>query len=332
MAYDAIKSNIITEYLKKYPKTPLLTLAKAIYKKNSSVFKNVDSVRTCLRYRCGSQGTDNKKYKKFNAPGKLNPFRLIPEGLTDFVDWTPYNVKCTKALLLSDVHIPYHNKEALEVALEHGQNEGIDCIIFMGDFCDHYSLSRWQNDPRRRKFKDEIQATIDILKTIRAALPNIDIIWQYGNHEERYDIFMEVKAPELLDIPEFNFSHIYHLNEYKINVVSDKRIIKIGSLNVIHGHEFGRSMTNPVNPARGLFLRGKENAVCGHYHQSSNHSENTMNDNFIGCWSLGCLCDMHPKYLPLNKWNLGFGMVEYFGGKEFQMHNKKILNNKVYSV
>lgn len=331
-----LKKDLAVEYLQTHPvKIPSLTLAKVLYSQNPEVFLSVENARDAVRYVRKARGdARGKSYVKenFESPGKLNPFRSIPEGLTDFADWEPYRIDCKKALLIGDIHIPYHDKSALEIALEFGYKESVDCIILMGDFADHFSISRWEKDPRKKNFGDEVSTTKAILGLIRKAFPGTRIIWKIGNHEERYDIYMEVKAPEMLGVPHYEFKKLYHLADYDIELVTDKKIMKIAKLNVIHGHEFGRSFTSPVNPARGLYLRGKENAVCGHYHQSSNHSENSMNDSFTGCWSLGCLSDLHPRYLPINKWNHGFGMVEKLGDKEFHMHNKKIIDHKVYSV
>ena len=42
---------------------------------------------------------------------------------------------------------------------------------------------------------------------------------------------------------------------YDINIIKDKRIVKINSLNVIHGHEYKGGISAPVNIARGLYLK-----------------------------------------------------------------------------
>lgn len=50
-----------------------------------------------------------------------------------------------------------------------------------------------------------------------------------------------------------------------------------------------------------------------------------------GTWSTGCLCDLHPDYAPLNKWNHGFAFVEVFNGGKFEVQNLFISDGKVYS-
>jgi hypothetical protein len=87
-------------------------------------------------------------------------------------------------------------------------------------------------------------------------------------------------------------------------------------------------MTNPVNPARGLYMRAKKTAFCDHYHQSSEHTESSINNDIVTCWSGGCLCGLHPDYLPLNKWNHGFAEI-YNDDDYFTINNRKIINYKL---
>jgi hypothetical protein len=87
-------------------------------------------------------------------------------------------------------------------------------------------------------------------------------------------------------------------------------------------------MTNPVNPARGLYMRAHKTSLCNHYHQSSEHTEGSINNDIVTCWSGGCLCDLHPEYLPLNKWNLGFTEI-YNDDGYFTVNNRKIINYKL---
>ena len=50
------KSNICRSYRDKYPELPSLKLARIIYQENKLLFKNVESVRSALRYIEGKRG------------------------------------------------------------------------------------------------------------------------------------------------------------------------------------------------------------------------------------------------------------------------------------
>jgi len=98
---------------------------------------------------------------------------------------------------------------------------------------------------------------------------------------------------------------------------------------VIHGHEYKNAITSPANPARTFFLRTKDNTAGGHYHQTSEHPEPSIKGKLITCWSIGCLCDLHPKYMPLNKWNNGFAKYERYDENFWHIDNKKIIEGRV---
>jgi len=115
-----------------------------------------------------------------------------------------------------------------------------------------------------------------------------------------------------------------------IEIIADKRYMKMNDLCVIHGHEYVGGISAPVNPARGLFLKGKVSCIQGHNHQTSEHTEPTMTGKMVTTWSLGCMSELHPAYMPLNKWNHGFAVVDLDdNGLDFEVRNKRVLKGKV---
>jgi hypothetical protein len=99
------------------------------------------------------------------------------------------------------------------------------------------------------------------------------------------------------------------LEHFEIEWIPGRTKATIGKLSLFHGHEFGRSLISPVNVARGLYMRAKASAMCGHSHRTSEHTERTVNDKIITCWSVGCLSELSPDYSPYNTWNNGFAIV-----------------------
>ena len=331
------RADIAREYVRKFPDAPTLTLAKKCYKANAALWPSVEACRDTFRYVRGNHGKRHlaalksaDKRDTVRPNGTVgDPFSAIPAGMTDIADFKPYVVdKPGQYLILSDTHIPYHDRGALILALESVSDPA--GVILNGDIMDHFALSQWDKDPRRKDFARELRTTREILGIIRNAFPTASIVYKMGNHEERYERYMELKAPELLDVAAFDLANVLELDDLGIDLVRDKRPIRLGKLNVIHGHEYRFSISNPVNPARGLFLRSKALALCAHFHQSSHHSENTLDDKQLVCYSTGALCDLHPKYMVLNKWNLGFAIVELAPDKAFTVHNKRIINGHIY--
>src|SRR6266496_167409 len=330
------KKQIADDLLSRFPKAPTKTLARMAYKAHPSVWLNLDNARSYFRHRRGAHGQKNRAEtadkSHFRTPQKPgDPFGRMPPQLREFEDWGPVKfLGPLRALIISDLHIPYYDREATICALKYGQELGADTILLNGDVADFFALSFWENDPRKRDFPQEIRDTKDFLRSVRDLFPKARIIYKLGNHEERMIRYMRVKAPELLGLPEFEIESVLGLADNDIQVVKDNRPIKFGGLNVIHGHEYRFAITNPVNPARGLFLRGKTNAICGHFHQSSQHSERSLDQKVLSTWSVGCLSDLHPEYRPINNWNHGFMVVQIDKSGAFEVGNLRIVNGKAY--
>jgi predicted phosphodiesterase len=330
-------AEVVLEILEQFPTATTMTLARKAYRDNPALWKNCEACRDMFRHYRGAHGAKKlaslsvKSHVRVIEPPK-SPFVGIPEGIVELKDWKPFEIPgpC-KALLLADPHVPYHDRDAMLLACTHGQAEGVDVVVLLGDFMDCFALSRWENDPRERDFRRELDTGREVLSVLREGFPNARIIYKLGNHDERLERYLSCKAPELLDVADFEMAALLRCAELNIEVVTDLMPLLIGKLYALHGHEYKFNISNPVNPARGLFLRGKVLAICGHFHQTSQHSEKSMDDSVVSCWSIGCLCNMRPRYMPLNKWNHGYAIVSVDDSGAFQVDNKRIIDGGVWS-
>ena len=205
----------------------------------------------------------------------------------------------------------------------------VSCILINGDLIDFATISRHEKDWRHRTIDEEFDAVKQFLKGLRKAFPKARIIFKEGNHDERWEKYLYVKAPEIFDCKDFQLEVILRCGELGIEVVKEKRKINIGRLTVLHGHEMPGG--GGVNPARSTFLKTLENTLIGHVHKTSQHTESTLNDHIISSQSTGCLCHLKPLWLPINKWNQGFAYVELdIKTGEYQLENIKIIKGKIY--
>jgi len=325
------KTDIARDYRQKHGMAmPTLTLARIMYAENKEVFTNLEDARHSLRYIEGKTGKKKIKYlsKKteflMSEARPKNPWKL-PES--EESNYEPYIIKAKKLAVLSDIHVPYHSISALGCALDKIAEEKPDAILLNGDTVDFYGLSRFMKDARKRSVAHELQALNEFLDVLQQF--DAKIIYKLGNHDERYEHFLMHKAPELLGIPEFKFENLLKAGERGMAVVGEKRIIKANNLNIIHGHEYP-SVFSPVNIARGLYMKGKVSAMQGHNHQVSEHTETDMNGEIVTTWSLGCLCELNPAYMPLNRWSQGFAMVDLSdNSKDFEVRNYRIFKGKI---
>lgn len=325
-----MNSKIAREYRLKYgPKMPTLTLAKIIYKECPESFSNVEHARKTLRYIEGKSGAKNRELLKdkslmIEGDRPRNPWKLPDSEETIY---EPYIIKGKKVAVLSDIHVPYHSISALTCSFDKIQEEKPDVILLNGDTIDFYQLSRFMKDNRKRSVAHELKAVNDLLDILGKF--GAKIIYKLGNHDERWEHYMMQKAPELLGIQAFELSELLNARERGMDIVGEKRIIKANKLNIIHGHEYP-SVFSPVNIARGLYMKGKVSAMQGHNHQVSEHTETDMNGEITTTWSLGCLCELNPAYMPLNRWSQGMAMVDLSdNGKDFEVRNYRIFKGKI---
>lgn len=326
------RSELAADFCKRFPTRGNLTLARAMCKQYPDLWSSLEAARSAVRR---VRGVIGKRSRNSNRDPEIvkrgyagQPMPELPKSKAE--DWTPLKISPSRTLVLSDVHIPYHDSTAVRLALEWGKDRQPDTIILNGDICDFFAVSRWMKDPRKVRLKEELDATIQFFDYLRALFPKARILWKMGNHEERWEHYLFQKAPELLDVDAFDYAEIFQLPRLRIELVTDQRIIMCGKLPVLHGHEYPKGITNPVNMARGMFLRGLECAIAGHGHRSSEHSETTMLGKLITTWSTGCMCDLTPEYARINKWSQGFAFVENDRDGAFDVENLRIYEAKVW--
>lgn len=324
-------TEIIKEYLKRFPESPKLTLAKKIYKENSKVFLNIENIRRLINYQKGSAGAVNRKRladKQFAKPltYNYNPFDLPESKTVSRETWKlPKSIK--KVLLLSDIHFPYQDNEALTTALNYGLKQNVDAIFLNGDILDFYQLSFHEKDPRLTSIADELESCRKFFGVLRKKFPKAMIYYIPGNHEARLERYLRVKAPELLDVSEFRLDVLLRVAEYKIEYLPHGTKCYFGKLLVEHGDKMKGA--GGVNPARSLFLKFKRHAICGHFHRTTESTEKVYDGEVVVTYSTGCLCELEPRYLEVNNHNHGFALIE-MDGDNFTVNNKKIFNKKVY--
>ena len=325
-----VTTTIAKEYLLKFPNTATLTLAKTIYAKNKSVYNSVEHVRTTLRAIRGTKGEKARKEEHVDFRKQLNTIRKdTPKGESDKIE--PYHLPKAnrKVLMLSDIHFPMQDDDALFAALEFGLEKEVDTIWLNGDIMDMYALSRFEKDPRKRNFKYEIDVTRNFLKNLRRLFPKALIIYKLGNHENRWEAFLRNKAVELLDMEEFKLSIILHFEEHNIKMIEDKQMAYCGELKVLHYHELPLK-SGGVNPARAVYLKTGESVIGGHYHRKSEHVERTLGGKLVKVYSTGCLCQLHADYMPFNNWSHGFAYIQVDKNGSYVVENKTIIDGKIY--
>jgi hypothetical protein len=232
--------------------------------------------------------------------------------------------------IISDVQVPYHDEQAIEITVNYLQSVNIDCLLINGDFVDFYNLSSFCRDPRRRDFKAEREDAIQLLTWLKSKFPKIPIYYNLAaNHEYRMERYMMIKAPELFSTNLFHIEDLLMLHDIGIIPLRGYDHIKIGKLSVIHGDTIFKSWGS-VNPAKTVFDKLKQTALVSHCHKKAEYTWTNLAGEVHSTWTTGCLMNLNVEYNPhSNNYVHGFAVVEVFKDGMFAVENKMIVNGKV---
>lgn len=276
-------------------------------------------------------GLLKSKYHLYAAKGKINKtvplFHKLPKSHAQTKE--PMHLEGKKMLCLFDVHVPYHDPAAFNCAIEKGLKEKCDTILLGGDFMDAHEISSYTKDKFKPNFLQEVQAVKQLLSFLRFKFPKAIIYAKMGNHEDRYRQYIRRNAAALEGLASFELAHILDFEKFGVIEVGSSTMMLFNELAIIHGHEFGKSVFNPVNVARGLYNRAKTSAMCGHSHVTSEHTETDIKGKITTCWSVGCLSELRPDYQPFSKYNHGFAIVSRRTHTGFHVQNYRVNNGKI---
>jgi predicted phosphodiesterase len=314
---DFIRSYIIENDLYTLPTR---TLTKKILSENPKMFGeyndlNFENLRSIIRRIRYSHTNNTRKNEGHYEGDKLFAERFHGYFEPDMNDYSPFIIpkEVTRLGILNDIHIPFYNKENLNAAIDYLKSKEVNGIFLNGDIIDCYKSSNFLRDPRQRDMIDEFNMLREFIDSLNSTF-NCPIYYKLGNHEERIENSVIRSLPELVHFVSFenclSDAGKFDLSEYKLTIIKDKRIVKFTDyLSLIHGHEYGGFFNNPVGVARWLYTKAKANAACAHSHKKDSFAARNIKGEVIETHSIGCLCDMYPKYRPLNDWQSGFAYV-----------------------
>lgn len=324
-------NEVVRNYLREVPDIASRAAARVLYIKYPKRWPNWDSCYQSVRSIRGAHG----RYRPAGeATEPASPFKLrCPEATV--VPYDPFYLgNEIKVLRFSDIHVPFHCRETIELGVKWGREFCPDIVLLDGDIMDFSRLSKFI---RRIEFRDpveEMATAFKFFQYLRAAFRKAEIIIKWGNHDERFDDYMWAKAPELASLPSMALDQQQWipgktLKDLGLEVVKDQRVIMAGKLPNLHGHEIGMRNVS-VNPARTAFLKCNAPVIVGHLHKDSWHSETDMHGKLITTWSTGCMCQRWPKFARINKWVAGFAAEEIDREGGFNVMIKRIYQGKVW--
>lgn len=235
-----------------------------------------------------------------------------------------------KALVINDLHIPYHDKAAVEAVLLYGEKEKVNLIILLGDIIDFYQISSFVKNPKKQPIDFEITETKKFLSDLRKRFPEARIIYKVGNHEYRLDRYIIKNAASIYNLIGDLLPTALGLKENNIEYYVD--YFKIGFLYFLHGHEFMCSGDSEyVCNIAWKYIH--DHFMIAHFHRTQDKifphisQDKKFSGNAVGWLGSPEACE---DYAKLNKWNQGFAIIDFNTAGEFKVNNKKVLKGEVY--
>lgn len=212
-----------------------------------------------------------------------------------------------KIAFLSDIHFPYHDQPAVDVALAALRDWRPELVVLGGDIFDFYQISEYSQDPSRRL---TIQDELDSARGFWESINNLDadVIYLEGNHESRLTRTIH-KNPGLYNLRALSFPIAAELPRHWRWYPSQTHL-KVGPLILLHGDL--RGGPSGVHIAWALLKRLRTSCLFGHFHRFDIAYETGYDGLPRVGFGNGHLSDvLRAEYVTTPNWQTGFSTIEY---------------------
>ena len=170
--------------------------AQKMYKEK--LFPNLEAARNFVRRQTGASGAKSK----FTVQWLTD----VPTPIETEFGVTHLSKDTNGILMLVDLHLPFHSPDIIRQAID--MRSEYDTIIIQEVF-DFYQLSRFDKT-RTINVHEEQEAFFQLMDWIRDQCPNHRIIFQKGNHDERFEVAFMRKADEFEGLMGMEFETIFN--------------------------------------------------------------------------------------------------------------------------
>lgn len=278
---------------------------------------------------------------------RRNAMLVIPD-LADFTPYTNGHVEEYaehRVAFIPDLHAPYHDPKALAAVCALLEAEQPERVVFLGDVADNSFLSKHRT---HRRFKTWLNQTNDAVvknfRQVRHVVPDAEIDFLPGNHDDRILYYSQDFAPEFEaarpgkwdeDEPEpdasLGFKNLWHLDRLGINLVDEDW--KLASLQVApeltaqHGYLTGNNSEKKMLEKEG---RSQVHAHTHHGAVTYRTKHNPLDIRVV--LDCGTLSEVKPDglgYAPKPDWTPGMGWAHVWETGLFQVSFIPFINNKL---
>jgi len=274
--------------------------------------------------------------RKLISSLRQRPVLTVTGGIPS---WVPAPTTPGDYLVLGCIHVPGHNQRMIQGIAEMiaTNRHQIDGFILLGDFLDMHTLSSYNSYQSTAipglTLKQEYKEGNKVLDLLTFALrPNTTKHYLYGNHEDRWNRYMNDSQNAKTPLP----SPREALNLDQRGFITKERwnqdFITLGNhLDLMHGQFFNvHSAKKHIDTYRG-------SVMYAHTHRIQTYIEGKVGGFNIG-WG-GDLNSPLFNYMPRGtkaQWMNGFAVVtideqgEYYVNQVYFHNNKFYYNGKFY--
>jgi hypothetical protein len=222
-----IKTEKARRLIEKFPNLSKKKLGELLYKENPLLFKDAEDGRYNIRSVTGAHSSSLK-----NGLKQSDKYQgVLPQGEKN--DFSPFVLTGKRIGILSDIHIPYHDLDALNIALNEFKRVKVDTIVLNGDTVDAFNLSRWEKNPNQRNHAYEMELLTIFLDDLIDQFPDVGIVMKLGNHCERYEKFIYAKSPEFVGVHVLSWKHLLNLRFENCELAYSTAIVPKSTCNFI---------------------------------------------------------------------------------------------------
>lgn len=162
----------------------------------------------------------------------------------------------SRVLLISDLHIPYHHKDALDFLRDLKVEYKPTRVICLGDELDKHALSYHDSDPDLKSAGDELRAALPVVQQLYKLFPKMDLV--ESNHGSL--VWRKAKTHGIPRSYIKSYNDVLEVGEgWKWHYDMTINVPNSGPIYIHHGKSSDAVKTSQI---MGM------SHVCGHYHES----------------------------------------------------------------
>ncbi len=256
---------------------------------------------------------------------KTDSFQDLPEWLIEMQDGkeevSEHIVIEGNTAILCDVHLGFHDIDAIRACIQFLRTMKVDNIVLNGDTIDAHKLSRWAKRKDDIEFTTELQMARNFIDNLRATFSKARIYFKVGNHEDRLEHYIQEKADQFAGL--VTWQSLLELDAKGVKFVDSNQIMFCHGTWITHGHEI--KVNGAANPAVTLMNKTMTNTCMGHLHRSQTMHKKSLDGEYLRADVIGTLSKLKRGYMAYSQSNHGFAFIHEDG--EFQ--NIRIEDGKV---